>query len=93
MRWVAFKFFWTIIWKHVALPCLEAMTDQARKSSQIYNFAKVSDSPRSDQHHAGTYPEPTLTVLGLDGVGVSKPVAEPSPESGGVVDTDSVDAA
>lgn len=37
MRCVAFKFFWTIIWKQVALPCLEAMTDQARKSSQIYN--------------------------------------------------------
>jgi hypothetical protein len=35
IRCVAFKFFWTMIWKHVALPWREAMTDHARKSSQI----------------------------------------------------------
>lgn len=40
-----------------------------------------------------TYPEPALAVLGLDGVDVAEPVAVPSPESGGVVNTDGVDAA
>ena len=38
------------------------------------------------------YPEPALAVLGVDGLGVSEPVAVPSPESSGVVDSDSVDA-
>jgi hypothetical protein len=38
------------------------------------------------------YPEPALTVLGVDGVRVSEPVAVPSPEGGGVVHSDSVDA-
>ena len=37
-----------------------------------------------------TYPEPALTVLGLDGVEVAEPVAVPSPEGSGVVDTDGV---
>jgi len=36
MRWVEFKFLTTMIWKQVALPWREAMTDHARKSSQIY---------------------------------------------------------
>ena len=35
IRWVAFKFLTTMIWKPVALPWREAITDQARKSSQI----------------------------------------------------------
>jgi hypothetical protein len=38
------------------------------------------------------YPEPALAVLGVDGLGVSEPVAVPSPESSGVVYSDSVDA-
>lgn len=38
MRCVEFKFFTTRIWKQVALPWREAMTDQARKSSQIYDI-------------------------------------------------------
>jgi len=57
MRCVAFKFFWTIIWKQVALPCLEAMTDQARKSSQILNqrwpylALMVSEFPSQLRYH------------------------------------------
>ena len=39
------------------------------------------------------YPEPALTVLGLDGIDVAEPVAVPSPESSGVVHTDGVNAA
>lgn len=39
------------------------------------------------------YPEPALTVLGLDGVDVAKPVAVPPPESSGVVHTNGVNAA
>jgi hypothetical protein len=39
-----------------------------------------------------TYPEPALAVLGVDGVRVAEPVAVPSPESGGVVDSDGVNA-
>lgn len=35
IRWVEFKFLTTMIWKQVALPWREAITDQARKSSQI----------------------------------------------------------
>ena len=40
-----------------------------------------------------TYPEPALTVLGLDGIDVAEPVAVPSPESSGVVHTNGVNAA
>lgn len=39
-----------------------------------------------------TYSEPALAVLGLDGVGVAEPVAVPSPQGGGVVHADGVDA-
>lgn len=84
-----------MIWKQVALPCLEAMTDQARKSSQICD-SEMSVDVRlviiGERGDACAYPEPALAVLGFDGVGVSEPVAEPSPESGGVVDSDGVDA-
>lgn len=92
-RWVAFRFLTTIIWKQVALPCLEAMTDHARKSSQIYaeNLMVNKDVSNITQvTHDLTYPEPTLTVFGLNGVEVAEPVAVPSPEGSGVVHTDSV---
>jgi len=39
-----------------------------------------------------TYPEPALTVLGLDGIDIAEPVTVPSPESSGVVHTDGVNA-
>lgn len=39
-----------------------------------------------------TYSEPALAILGLDSVEVAEPVAVPSPEGGGVVNADSVDA-
>lgn len=41
MRWVVFKFFTTTIWKQVALPWRAAITDQARKSSQIYGSLDI----------------------------------------------------
>lgn len=41
---------------------------------------------------SGTYPEPALAVLGLDGVGVAAPVPVPPPERGGVVNADGVNA-
>jgi hypothetical protein len=92
IRWVEFKFLTTMIWKQVALPWREAITDHARKSSQICKKWSVRRMSCTDSKLV-TYPEPALTVLGLDGIDVAEPVAVPSPESSGVVHTDGVNAA
>ena len=38
------------------------------------------------------YSEPSVTILGLNLLAVCHPVSVPSPESGGVMDTDSINA-
>lgn len=62
------------------------MTDQARKSSQIYF--------RLDKYWRymweETHSEPSLAIFGLDCIEIAEPVAVPSPKCSGIMDPDGV---